>query len=58
MAWLKSTFRRDQEDSVEREVVCSHMNLTPPWDDPADVGNSERTSGYTCIACGETFSVQ
>lgn len=58
MAWLKSIFRRGPEDSVEREVSCSHMNLTARWDDPADVGNSEKASGYDCIACGENFSVQ
>ena len=58
MAWLKSIFRRCPDDSVEREVSCSHMNLTARWDDPADVGNSEKASGYDCIACGENFSVQ
>lgn len=56
MNWLTRMFRRgDPEESVE-PVVCRHVNLTARWDDAADVGNEEKTSGYSCIACGETFT--
>ncbi|MEE8337543.1 MAG: hypothetical protein V3R95_05740 [Dehalococcoidia bacterium] len=58
MAWLKSIFRRESSGSAtEREVSCAHVNLTPRWDDVADVGHADKASGYHCIACGESFTI-
>lgn len=59
MAWLKSLFGRGGADeTAEREVECSHMNLTARWDDPADVGNEQKAVGYNCIACSESFTIE
>ena len=57
MAWLKSIFRRESSGGAEREVTCTHVNLTPRWDDVADVGHADRASGYNCIACSEVFTI-
>lgn len=57
MAWLKSIFRRESSGAAEREVTCTHVNLTPRWDDVADVGHADKASGYNCIACSERFTI-
>ncbi len=58
MSWLTRIFRGgDDEEAVDRPG-CGHVNLTPRWDDPQDVGNEEKATGYSCIACGVTFTTE
>ncbi len=56
MSWFTQLFRKgDGEETVE-QAACRHLNLTPRWDDPADVGKMEKASGYACVACGQTLT--
>jgi hypothetical protein len=35
---------------------CPHTALTPRWDSVADMGNTEKVTGYTCQGCNQSFS--
>jgi hypothetical protein len=35
---------------------CPHTALTPRWDSVADMGNTEKVTGYTCQGCNQAFS--
>ncbi len=56
MSWLTRVFRRGDSEEAVQQASCAHANLTARWDDPQDVGSEEKASGYSCIACGETFT--
>lgn len=56
MSWLTRVFRRGEPEEAVEQAACRHLNLNARWDDAQDVGKEERASGYTCIACGETFT--
>ncbi len=60
MSWLKNMFRRDstEDEEPEPEVACTHMNLTAKWDEAADVGDADKATGYSCIACNESFTIE
>ena len=56
MNWLTRLFRGGNSEEAVEQAACGHVNLNARWDDPADVGKEEKASGYSCIACGETFT--
>jgi hypothetical protein len=35
---------------------CPHTALTPRWDSVADMGNTEKVTGYTCQGCNQSFT--
>ena len=65
---LRTLFRRGGEhdppapappeigEELETPTVCPHTVLRAHWDDPADMGNDDAATSWTCEACGETFS--
>ena len=56
MGWVTRVFRRGDREEAVQQAACAHVNLSARWDDPEDFGDEEKASGYTCIACGETFT--
>jgi hypothetical protein len=35
---------------------CIHGALVPRWDNAADMGQEDKTTGYRCDACGKEFT--
>ncbi len=35
---------------------CPHLTLIPRWDNADDIGKADKASGFSCEACGETFT--
>jgi hypothetical protein len=58
MSWLTRLFRRDPSADAEatRQVNCGHSSLMPRWDRREDMGKEELSSGFTCVACGSSFT--
>jgi hypothetical protein len=42
--------------SSSTNVLCVHVTLMPKWESVADMGQEEKASGYTCDACGQSFT--
>ena len=58
MSMFKKLFGKSEEKPAaeQPQVTCPHTVLLPRWDNIDDMGKQDRISGYTCQACGETFS--
>ena len=59
MAFLRRLFGGSRAAEAEphvEEPSCAHTMLTARWENPNDMGNEAKASGFTCAACGATFS--
>ena len=59
MASLRRLFGRSRPAEAEPRVEapsCTHLVLPPRWESAEDIGNEAKASGFTCAACGATFS--
>ena len=59
MGVLGSLFGKGKmEPAVATPVAtaCLHTALLPRWDAVDDMGQEDKVSGFSCQACGESFS--
>lgn len=59
MAFLRRLFGGSRAAEAEPRVAeppCTHTMLTARWESAQDMGNEAKASGFTCSACGATFS--
>lgn len=59
MGVLSGLFGKNKtEPAATTPVVstCLHTVLLPRWDAVDDMGQEDKVSGFSCQACGESFS--
>lgn len=55
MGW----FRKKKDEGAVAAAdgpVCPHVALVPRWDNPADIGKTDRATSFSCEGCGQQFS--
>jgi hypothetical protein len=54
-------FRRRNNDSAVAELEttaapCPHIQLSPRWENPEDMGHEDLATAFVCQACGATLT--
>jgi hypothetical protein len=58
MSMFKKLFGKSDAKPAEEQpqIICPHSVLLPRWDSIDDMGKQDKISGYSCQACGATFT--